>query len=217
MTINAWRTWTAYPGHSDVLHSPWRNKTSRNTPFAVWQKATKHAECAINIRNETLFPDRVHPVPGEKCNCGIGVIPEFSDVMRRFEVFSFMNNKKPPERNIFPIRPVIAIGRVQAFGRIHDIGHKQAMNMDVPELRVESACIRELWLPAPPSAALAELAASFRARYRVAVHCGLPDPPNGHTEIDGETRAVVERLRADIRDAPSSNVPVPPEGWGNEQ
>ena len=172
--IDGWRCWYAFPGLSEVLHSPLRPAAVRHLPIATWPKRTKHAECAI-LANPTLARKRWHKAPEENCACGIGVIGTYSDLLQRLTLLQGWAERRPPERYLFNTTPVIVVGRVTGSGLI--LGPRQEQNTDVPEFRVERARIQALWIPTtvPASDALVSLSESFATRYRVPVGLGLPD------------------------------------------
>jgi hypothetical protein len=116
-----------------------------------------------------------HKAPEEYCACGIGVIPEYADLLTRLSLLRGWAERRPPERYLFNTIPVIVVGRVRASGLI--LGPRQERNTDVPEYRVERARIQELFVPTttPASNALQSLAGSFAARYQVPVQLGLPE------------------------------------------
>lgn len=196
-----WRTWNAYIGHGSVLHSPWRVKSLQRTPLALWEKRYKHAEC---IRRRLPCKES----PGVSCTCGIGVIPVYEDLCERFRVFSHMNDKRPAERHLYLTRPVIVVGRVKAYGTVRDGGHKQPQNMDVAELRVESAKILELWVPGEPTRHLEDLAESFTHRYRVPAHLGFPEPRTD--PLPPDVQALTDQWRTAVRNSPRDKIPTPP-------
>ena len=165
----AWRLWHAYPGHSDELFSPLRSKGVKDLPIARWSKVTKNAECAINA-HPLLQWKLQHLSPDENCACGIGAIPELSDVMIRYALVCKLAEKRPVDRFHFDTRPLVVIGTIRVSGKTIE---RLPQNTDVPELRVERARIRELWLPGV-GAEIEQLKESLALRFRVPVHLGLP-------------------------------------------
>ncbi|TSD45020.1 hypothetical protein FFI94_001840 [Rhodococcus sp. KBS0724] len=165
----AWRLWHAYPGHSDELFSPMRSKAVKDMPIARWSKASKHAECAINA-NPHLQWNRHHEAPFENCACGIGAIPELSDVMTRYALLCSFAEKRTVDRFHFNTRPLVVVGTIRVSGKVID---RLPHNTDVPELRVQYARIRELWLPGV-GADIEQLKDALALRFRVPVHLGIP-------------------------------------------
>jgi len=178
-SIQGWRTWAAYPGVSDVLHSPWRSSTLRGTEFATWQKSSKRARCqGGELRRTRAFGaetrHRDHGgrgVPDPDCTCGIGVLTGYDALLDRVETFGLMNKPKKIPGGPEPMVATIITGRVDGSGTILSRGRKGAEGLDCSELRVQNAQIVELWIP--PEAEL--LLSPFTKRYGVPVSIGFPE------------------------------------------
>lgn len=224
--MEGWRTWSAYPGITDLLHSPWRSATLHGTEFATWQSRTKTARCQggelLRSRRygaRPAHPDHATPVdaasgntgysaPAPECTCGIGVLTSYDALLDRMRTFTKKNKPRPipgclntdGTYNSTGCTATIITGRIRGYGTIMNRGRKSALGLDTSELRCEHAEILELWIPADAPGA-ADLANSFRSRYSVPVHIGFPDRID-NLPASADVRSLIENRDLELAAIP---------------